>query len=160
MDRTQERTIEWECQKVLRQYYQLVDQRRYKKAAKLFTPDIEWQAFGVNLKGREEILSGLIGGLANGTIRHIITNTIVNVIDENHAISRSYNTDYYAPDLKLEDSAKPLPFSGPHRIEDNYSELQRVDGNWLISKRDIKLIFRRNPAVPIAFETWGNLEDK
>ena len=39
MDRKQGRTIEWECQRALHQYYQFVDQRMYEKAANLFTRD-------------------------------------------------------------------------------------------------------------------------
>ena len=38
MDREKERAIEWECQKVLRQYYQHVDRREFEKAVALFTP--------------------------------------------------------------------------------------------------------------------------
>jgi hypothetical protein len=159
LDRKQERTIEWECQRVLRQYYQFVDQRMYKKAANLFTPDVEWQAFDVHLKGREEIYKGLIGGLAEGTIRHVITNTVIDVLDEDHAVSRSYNTDYYVPGAKVEDGDAPLHFDGPHRIEDNYAELTRTDEGWLISKRDVKLIFRR-ANEPIALESWAKTEGK
>ena len=159
MTRDEERLIEWECQRVLRQYYLYVDQREYEKAANLFTPDVEWQALGVHLTGRDEILKGLVGGLAKGTIRHVITNTIVDVIDENHATSKSYNADYYEPGVRVEDSDGPVPFEGPHRIEDNYAELVRSNEGWLISKRDVTLIFRRGGG-PVAFETWGKTEGK
>lgn len=159
MDRKQERTIEWECQKVLRLYYQHVDQREYEKAANLFTPDIEWQALGVQLNGREELLKGLVAGLAEGTIAHVITNTVVDVIDETHAVSKSYNSDYYVPGARVEDGDGPLPFEGPHRLEDNYTELVLTDEGWLISKRDVKVIFRRSSG-PVALESWAKEEGK
>ena len=159
MDWKQKRAIEWECQRVLRQYYQFVDQRMYVKAANLFTLDVEWQAFEVHLRSREEIYNGLIDGLAEGTIRHVITNTVIDVIDVDRAVSRSYNTDYYVPGVKVEDGDVPLHFEGPHRIEDNYTELTRTDEGWLISKRDVKLIFRR-ANEPIALESWAKVEGK
>ena len=159
MTRDEEIKIEWECQRVLRKYYHYVDQREYEKAAKLFTPDVEWQALGVYLKGRDEIMKGLVGGLAEGTIRHIITNTVVDVIDEDHAVSISYNADYYEPGVKVEDRDGPVPFEGPHRIHDNYAELVRTDEGWLISKRDVTIIFRREDK-PVALEAWGKAEGK
>ena len=131
----------------------------YVKAANLFTLDVEWQAFEVHLRSREEIYNGLSGGLAKGTIRHIITNTVIDVIDVDHAFSRSYNTDNYVPGVKVEDGDVPLHFEGPHRIEDNYTELKRTDEGWLISKRDVKLILRR-ANEPIALESWAKLEGK
>ena len=159
MDRKQERTIEWECQRVLRQYYQYVDQREYEKATNLFTSDIEWQALGVRLNGREELLKGLVAGLAEGTIAHVITNTVVDVIDETHAVSKSYNTDYYVPGARVEDGDGPLPFDGPHRLEDNYTELILTDEGWLISKRDVKVIFRCS-SEPVPLESWAQEEGK
>ena len=41
MNRDEEIAIEWDCQKLLRQYYHYVDQKEYEKAAELFTPDVE-----------------------------------------------------------------------------------------------------------------------
>jgi hypothetical protein len=41
MNRDEEIAIEWDCQKLLRQYYHYVDQKEYEKAEELFTPDVE-----------------------------------------------------------------------------------------------------------------------
>ncbi len=75
MDRKQERLIEWACQKLMRRYYYFVDRYEYENAAALFTDDARWQAMGVDLKGREQILEGMHKGLEEGTIRHVLTNT-------------------------------------------------------------------------------------
>ena len=87
MDGNQIRGIEWDCQKLVRQYYQHVDLREFDKAVQLFTKDVEWYSMGVNLHGREEILNSLKPALGKGTIRHVVTNMVVNVIDDNHAES-------------------------------------------------------------------------
>ena len=36
MTRDEEIAIEWDCQKVLRHYYHLVDQKRYEEAVQIF----------------------------------------------------------------------------------------------------------------------------
>ena len=69
MDRNQERGIEWDCQKTLRQYYRHVDHHEYDEAAQLFTEDADWKVMGLSLKGRGEILEALHGGLGNDTGR-------------------------------------------------------------------------------------------
>ena len=85
MDRDREREIEWDCQKVRRQYYHHVDQREYDEAVLLFTPDIHWHVMRLDLHGRDAV-RGAFGGLTDATIRHVLTNTVVTVIDEAHAI--------------------------------------------------------------------------
>ncbi len=155
MDRDEEIAIEWDCQKVQRQYYHLVDQKRYEEAVQIFTPDIEWWSMGVALKGRDDILKGLHGALGDGTIRHIFTNTVIEVIDENHAVSRSYNTNYYTKGVKLEERDAPLPFEGPHRLGENYAELVRTEEGWKISRRRVSHVFRRNPDERVGLEIWG-----
>ena len=63
MVRNQKRGIEWDCQKTLRQYYHYVDHHEYEDAVKLFTEDADWKVMGLSLKGRDEILEALYGGL-------------------------------------------------------------------------------------------------
>ena len=89
MDRETERGIEWDCQKTWRQYYLYVDHHEFEKAVTLFTEDITWKEMGLNLKGRDELLEALYGALGDDTIRHCLTNMVVNVIDEDHAEAAS-----------------------------------------------------------------------
>ena len=160
MDRKEERGIEWDGQKTLRQYYQYVDHHEDEDAVKLFTEDADWKVMGLELEGREEILEALYGGLGNDTIRHVLTNAIVNVIDEDNAESWSYNAIYYSREGRIEDRDKPLPFDGPHRFGDGYARLKRVDGEWQIAAREGgQLVFRR-PNEPVALEAWAEKEGK
>ena len=69
MDEAQELAIEWDCQKVSRQYYHLMDQRNYDDAIKLFAPDVHWQVMGLDLHGRDAVREAF-GGLTDSTIRH------------------------------------------------------------------------------------------
>ena len=160
MTRDEECAIEWDCQKVLRQFYHFADQREYEKATNLLVSDVEWDVLGVKLRGRDNILKGLLGGVAKRTIAHVLTNTVVDVIDETHAVSKSYNSDYCVPGVRVEDGEGARPFVGPHRLEENYTELIRVDDDWLISKRKVTLIFSHNPSEPAALETGARAEGK
>jgi ketosteroid isomerase-like protein len=131
MNRDEERAIEWDCQKTMRQYYDYVDHRDFDSAANLFTEDIDWLSHGVRLQGRKELREGLQAALGEGTIRHVLSNTVVNVIDE--------------------DSAE---------LVDCYAALRRTPEGWRIAKRRAPIIFRRNPDEPVRLETWGEKAGK
>ncbi len=102
MDRKQERLIEWACQKLTRRYYYHVDRYEYEEAVELFTDNARREVAGCDLEGREQILAGLYGGLQDGTIRHVLTNTVVEVSDENHAEAWSYLNVYFSPRARFD----------------------------------------------------------
>ena len=160
MNREEERAIEWDCQKTMRQYYDYVDHRDFESAANLFTEDIDWMSHGVALHGREELRQGLQAALGEGTIRHVLSNTVVNVIDEDNAELDEYHTLYYSADEEFETVDGPIAFEGPHRIVDCFAALRRTPEGWRIAKRRAPIIFRRNPDEPVRLETWGKKEGK
>jgi hypothetical protein len=155
MDADEERGIEWDCQKLVRQYYSHVDQREFDKAVQLFTPDVEWYSMGVNLHSRDDILEALKPALGTGTIRHVVTNMVVKVVDENHAESDFYHTIYYQAEAEFETHDGPIPFEGPHRTHDQHDWYVRTDDGWKIEKRVSYMVFRRNPDEPVALEAWA-----
>ena len=155
MTRDEERAIEWDCQKIWRKYYYHVDRREFEQAVDLFTPDVDWLSHGVKCDGRDELLKCLYAALGEGTIRHVLTNTVTTVSDEDHAAVRSYNTLYYTADAEFEKSDGPLQFAGPHRLLDCYAELRRTPEGWRISKRRSQIVFRQDPNEPVRLEAWG-----
>ena len=155
MNRVEELLIESECQRVIHQFYRYVDHHEFEKAVKLFTEDVTWEVMGVALKGRDEILEALYGGLGNDTIRHVLTNVIVTVIDKDNAELWNYTTNYYSREGRREDMNGPLRFDGPHRLGDMFAKLRRVGDDWKISARERgRHIFRR-PDEPVALEEWA-----
>ena len=160
MDRDQERAIEWDCQKTMRQYYDYVDHRDFDSAANLFTEDIDWFSHGVKLQGRKELREGLQAALGEGTIRHVLSNTVVNVIDADNAELNEYHTLYYVADAEFENVDGPLAFEVPDRVIDCYAALRRTPEGWRIAKRRAPIIFRRNPDEPVRLETWGAKQGK
>ena len=115
---------------------------------------------GVVLSGREELLKGLYGALGDGTIRHVLTNMVVEVVDEDHANARAYNSIYYTKGVKFEEHDGPTPFEGPHRTGDNYTEFLRTEEGWRISKRRSNIVFRRNPEERVGLEIWSEKAGK
>ena len=161
MTRDEERAIEWDCQKLWRLYYHHVDQKEYEQAVAMFTPDVDWtNTMGLVLTGPDDLLAGLHGALGDGTIRHVLTNMVVNVVDKNHANSRAYNSVNYKKGVKIEESDGPIAFEGPHRNCDNYAEFLRTEEGWRISLRRSHIIFRRNPEERVGLEIWGEQAGK
>ena len=153
----EERGIEWDCHKVLREWYFCVDFREFEKGVQLYTEDADWDAHGLTLKGRDQILEAVSGALRTGTARHIMGNTVVNVIDENHATSRSYRTCYYDPDEGVDGVAE---LEGPHRLEDDVADLVRTDDGWKISRRVATVSFRCRPQEAFGLDDWIKAEGK
>ena len=155
MTRDEERAIEWDCQKVLCLYYQHVDQREFEKAVALFTPDVDWVGLEVPLRGREKVLEALYPALGQSTARHVLTNTVVDVIDEDHAKARSYNTLYTSHETTFKAGDNPIPFEGANILGDMSEELVRTDEGWRIAQRRAVAIFRNDPTL-IPLETWAS----
>ena len=159
MDNETKRGIEWDCQKVWSQYYHYVDHHEFEKAVNLFTEDVTWKLMGLDLKGRQELLEALYASLANDTTRHVLTNVIVHVIDENHAEARAYNTINYSREGRREDMADPIQFDGPHRLVDHHAKFRRVGDEWQIAARGGSGVFRRqNESTTV--EEWAEKEGK
>ena len=109
---------------------------------------------GVPLKGREEILVVLDAALGKSTARHVLTNTVVDVIDENHAAARSYNTLSTSHETTFEVGDSPIAYEGPNILADMSEKLVRTDEGWRIAWRRAVGVFRHNPQ-PIPLEIWA-----
>ncbi len=150
MTRDEERAIEWDCQKVWRQYYHYSDNHEFEKALDLCTEDVTW----LDLKGREEIVEALHAAMGSDTIRHVTTNMVVTVIDENHAEARAYNTIHYARDALRRDMDGPIPFMGPNRLIDHQAEFRRVGDDWQIVRHWVAQAVFNRPNEWATVEKW------
>ena len=160
MTRDQERAIEQTCEKVMCRYLNHTDRREFEQVVALFTPDIEWQSHGVVLRGRAALLAALHASLDTGTIRHVMSNAVVTVIDEDHAVLHDYHTLYYTEAAEFETHDGPIPFTGPHRLTDSRVELVRTPAGWRIASNDSLIVFRRDPDAPVPLETWAKQQGK
>ena len=155
MQRNQERKIEYDCHKLIHEYYQYVDRHEFESAAGLFTTDVLWLVLGVKLQGRTALLTGLNASLSEGTIRHVVSNCLVDVIDERHVDVTYYLSIYHTEGIKFEDHDGPLPFEGPHRIMDQGDKMVLTKEGWRTAYRWGKPIFRRDLKQSIPLEIWA-----
>ena len=143
MDKAQERTIQWECEQLLTSYYNLVDHWEFEKCMQAYAPDCKWRWRDYAVSGREEMLKEVKSHLTGVHTRHLLTNTVVKVIDEDHAEALSYvtiHTDWSGPG---EDGSAPL--EGPNYIQELHDKFVRLDDGWLIAEREVKTAFERRP---------------
>ncbi len=143
MDKTKERIIQWECEQLLTSYYNDVDHGKFDECMQAYAPDCKWQWRDYAVSGREEMLKEVKSRLTGVHRRHLLTNTVVKVIDEDNAEALSYVTIYTNRDELAEDGSAPL--ESPNAIQELHDKFVRLADGWHISQRDVKTAFERRP---------------
>ncbi len=144
MEREQEREIEWDCTKVLNQFYVLADQGDFEKAANLFTEDSVWNLNGNELHGRAAIEEGLRSGFTPVFIKHYIQNIVVDAIDEDHADAVAYAQVFRHEKSEVTDGTVPsISIVGPWSIGRQDNKMVRTSEGWKVARRDIGSFLRR-----------------
>ena len=133
MQREAERAIEWDCAQVLLRFYDAFDNWNYEAMAELFTEDGVWHRAGKALKGREAIVTELRSRSSTQVIRHVVTNLLVDVVDDDHAEARLYLTAY------RHDSGAPrtvpAPIGLPAMLLVVSARLLRCPDDWRITEQ-------------------------
>ncbi len=138
MDEDRKLAIEWQCAKLLTHYYNLVDQGDFDTAVTLFTPDVVWSMDGDEYHGQDGNLSGMHKLLDESLIRHVISNIVVTVIDEDHAEAVTYLVVYCYP--KRDVAGGKLETVAANRFSEVANTLVRTEEGWHISRREIKTV--------------------
>ena len=99
----------------------------------MFAPDIHWQVMGLDLHGRKAV-RGAFCGLTDATIRHVLTNTVVTVIDEDNEIGA------LDPKPHFYTSAFPDRFMSGESISLGYKGLNINYGAMAVRKRGLDFL--------------------
>lgn len=94
MDRDAIRAVEWDCAQVLTRFFNAFDQWRYEDMASMFAPDGVWHRAGKSLSGKDVIVAELNKRSRTQTVRHVVTNTQVDVQGGHTADFLLYITAY------------------------------------------------------------------
>jgi len=94
MDRNTARAIEWDCAQTLTRFFNYFDQWRYEDMAGLFAPDGVWHRQGKALQGKDAIVAVLNTRSRTQTVRHVVTNVQIDVVDAMAAEFLLYVTAY------------------------------------------------------------------
>jgi len=137
MDREQARAIEWDCAKLVHEFYCALDDQRYSDLANLFAPKGIWNRLGIDLTGPDEILRAMTGR-ADWVTAHLVSNLRVKVLDEDHAETAQYITLYRIEGV---DPAKgPPDVVLPIGVLRHWDQHVRVAGEWKIARKTSRAI--------------------
>jgi ketosteroid isomerase-like protein len=133
------------CERLVYEYARLVDSGRASRIPDLFTDDAVWTgADGRSMNGRAELVSGFSGreALARRQSRHVITNVIVDVGDDEGATGIAYLINY-RHDAAEGVAENPAPAGHPKFVGDYHLSFRCVGGKWRIASLRFDLAFLR-----------------
>jgi ketosteroid isomerase-like protein len=133
------------CERLMYEYARLVDSGHASGIPDLFTDNAVWTgADGRNMNGRAELVTAFSGreALARRQSRHVITNVIVDVIDEDEATGTAYLINY-RHDAAEGVADNPAPAGHPKFVGDYHLRFRRVGDKWRIVSLQFDLAFLR-----------------
>ncbi|MBS0426350.1 MAG: nuclear transport factor 2 family protein [Proteobacteria bacterium] len=149
MDRDTKRAIEWDCAQVLLRFYDAFDAWDYPCMVALCTDDVVWHRAGKVLAGRPAIVAELELRPANQTIRHVVTNLLVDVRGVSKADARFYLTAYRYQGAGQ--PSVPAPMQLPALLLIVTARLVSKHGIWRIAEQVMRREFvRANDETPPA----------
>ncbi|MFA7668961.1 MAG: nuclear transport factor 2 family protein [Burkholderiaceae bacterium] len=121
-----------ECGNQVMLFFRHLDERDYDALAGLLTPDAIWHRQGKQLRGPAEALQALQLRSPTMHIVHIITNLVVDRIDEHDCLMRGYMLVVRHEAGQALDG--PAPLDGIDSIRTIHVALKRGDTGWLINE--------------------------
>lgn len=125
--------IEWQCEKICRQFANYSDQDAFAPLCELFTEDGSYFRPSVpdtEIKGRQALHAAFLLRPPL-VIRHLVLNCVIDVISSTSARGFSYIIYMSAPLTN-----EPLPLlSGPFNIGEFRDEFVLTEDGWKFSKR-------------------------
>lgn len=146
MDAIDRFLIERECERLVTRCCHYVDHGEAQRIADLFTEDGVWTAPGiVTMRGQQELRKGLGERQARTTrvARHVCTNLLLTVIDENTAEGVVYLTLYRHDRKEGEDEGELAPLEAPLMLGEYRDRFVRTPDGWRIAHREVAVSFRR-----------------
>lgn len=139
MDDASRRAIEWECAQVLTRFINALDSGDYETMASLMAPDGVWNRPSGDTVGPDGLLEALKDRPRDLIIRHVISNIVIDVVDENRADGITYLTVYRHDGSALVKDIAPL--KGPHMVGVSYNRLVRKSDGWRILEKRTRRTF-------------------
>lgn len=132
MDRDQARSVEWDCARLVTEFYCALDEKRYKDLAALFTQDGVWNRLGVDLTGPDAILESM-ATRTDWLTAHLVTNIRIQIVDQNRVDTTQYITLYRHEGWQPE--AGPPPVVLPLGVLKHWDTHVRIGTEWKIARK-------------------------
>ena len=137
MDRIEQRAIEWDCTRLVIDFYRLLDEKRYDELIALFAHDGVWVRLGEELIGAQAILAAM-AERADWLTVHVVSNIAIDIIDSDNVESTQYVTLYRHEGR--EEAAGPAPVVPPLGVLRHRDRLIRLDGLWKLKRKSSRAI--------------------
>jgi len=140
-----ERTIaERACERLINDYCRFVDFGEAERIADLFVEDGWWESEGMRMTGRDGIRRGFAARqkVTRRTSRHVCTNVIIDVVDDDHAVGLCYLINY-RHDSPTGEAELPAPSGAPKFVGEYHDTFVRTPDGWRFSTRRCDLAFLR-----------------
>ena len=133
MNENWRRAIEWDCTQTLTRFINALDAGDYETMAGLMAENGVWMRPGGNAIGPAGLLKAMKDRPRDLIIRHVISNVVIEVIDEDNATGITYLTVYRHHGAPPEKG--PAPLTGAHMVGVSHNCLVREPGGWRIREK-------------------------
>jgi len=140
MNRDARRSIEQDSARAVTAFFSALDARDYQKQWDQMTRDGCWNRSGEALDSRETFLAAMARRPAHLTIRHMITNLLVDVADDGASAVATFNIMVHV--FEGDRGDKPAPMAPPSAISAFRAQLRPVGEDWRIAHLDYDVLFR------------------
>jgi hypothetical protein len=121
-----------DLERIIYRFFLFLDERCYEDLSTLMAPHGLWHRQGKALRGPGEVLEALKSRPAGATTRHLITNVVVDVIDNTHAQVTHYLAVFFHG--AQEPPSLPVPIELPRHISIFREEFIRTSDGWRVAQ--------------------------
>ena len=147
--------IELHCQRLQTVYAVAADHGDAQAFANCFAMDGEILLPGApQVRGHEAIRNSLIQiGSLGVVFRHLITNSLVDVVDSNNATGLCYLLTFNSSAPASDGGTRPI--EAPGTVGEYHDQFVKTQQGWRIQRRELKRVFRREDAVALAMARFA-----
>ena len=128
--------IERACERLVNTYACRLDAYDYDGFMKIWTDDATWVMLGRPMVGTAAIAAGLVAREDHLICRHLVTNVIIDVIDNDHASGTCYTLAFRTPHAR---GKEPGLLERPAFAVDYSDEFVRhPQRGWLFARREAR----------------------
>ncbi len=141
MDTLTRMEIERACERLVKVYANRIDAYDYDGFMELWTEDAVWNVLGKEWKGLAGIRAGLEARDPTMICRHLVSNIVIDVLDDNRATGFCYTIAYRVLNAR---GKAPALFEPPQFLVDYRDTFVRDPRRgWLFARRDIAAALQR-----------------
>jgi hypothetical protein len=133
--------ITLDAERLAHSFFLHLDESNYEPLIALFTPEGVWHRQGKELRGQGMVREAMQARPKGHTTRHLVSNLLVEIADQDHAESSFYLTVYGATSDGA--SKDPLPMALPNIVGVYKQKIVRTGQGWRVSEMSARTTFKK-----------------